>query len=35
MISEFDQALLFGVTAVVLVGTLVVLIWQLIRRKDD
>ena len=34
--SEFEQNLLFAATAVVLVGTLIVFVWQYFRsnRKD-
>ena len=37
--SEFEQTLLFAVTAIVLVGTLIVFVWQYMRMnrrdKDD
>ncbi len=35
--TEFEQTLLFATTAIVLVGTLIVFVWQYIRsnRKDD
>ena len=35
--NEFEQTLLFATTAIVLVGTLIVFVWQYIRsnRKDD
>ena len=37
--TEFEQTLLFAVTGVVLVGTLIVFVWQYIRMnrrdKDD
>lgn len=34
--SEFEQNLLFAATAIVLVGTLIVFVWQYFRsnRKD-
>ena len=34
--NEFEQNLLFAVTAIVLVGTLIVFVWQYIRnnRRD-
>lgn len=38
MISELEQTLLLSVSAVILLGTLVVLVWQLWRgrgRRDD
>jgi hypothetical protein len=35
MMSEFEQTLLFASTAVVLVGTLIVFVWQYIRHLDD
>jgi hypothetical protein len=34
-VNSFEQTLLFAATGVVLVGTLVVLVWQMLRRKDD
>jgi len=35
--NEFEQTLLFATTAIILVGTLIVFVWQYIRnnRKDD
>jgi hypothetical protein len=37
--SEFEQNLLFAATAIVLVGTLIVFVWQYMRMnrrdKDD
>lgn len=33
MISDFEQTLLFGVTALVLVSTLAVFIWQWLRGR--
>ena len=35
--NEFEQTLLFAATAIILVGTLIVFVWQYIRsnRKDD
>lgn len=36
--TEFDQSLLFGATALVLAGTLIVFVWQWMRgrgRRDD
>lgn len=33
MISDFEQSLLFGVTAIILAGTLVVLVWQWWRGR--
>jgi hypothetical protein len=35
-VTEFEQTLLFAVTGVVLVGTLIVFVWQYFRnnRKD-
>jgi hypothetical protein len=38
--TEFEQSLLFASTAIVLVGTLIVFVWQYIRmnrrdRSDD
>jgi hypothetical protein len=34
--NEFDQTLLFATTAIILVGTLIVFVWQYFRnnRKD-
>jgi hypothetical protein len=34
--SDFEQTLLFAATAIVLVGTLIVFVWQYLRnnRKD-
>ena len=32
--SGFEQNLLFGATAVVLVGTLIVFVWQWLRGRD-
>ena len=34
--SEFEQTLLFAATGIVLVGTLIVFVWQYLRnnRKD-
>jgi hypothetical protein len=34
-VNSFEQTLLFAATGVVLVGTLIVLVWQMLRRKDD
>jgi hypothetical protein len=33
-VSEFDQALLFAATGIVLVGTLIVFAWQFFRNRD-
>lgn len=33
--NSFEQTLLFAATGVVLVGTIIVLVWQMMRRKDD
>ena len=33
--SEFEQNLLFAATAVVLVGTLIVFLWQWLRNRHD
>lgn len=33
--SEFEQTLLFAATGVVLVGTLIVFVWQWMRHRDD
>ena len=35
MISEFEQTLLFASTAIVLVGTLIVFVWQYMRHRND
>jgi hypothetical protein len=34
-VSEFEQNLLFAATAVVLVGTLIVFLWQWRRNRHD
>lgn len=31
--TEFEQNLLFGATAIVLVGTLIVFVWQWMRSR--
>lgn len=31
--NEFEQTLLFGATAIVLVGTLIVFVWQWMRGR--
>lgn len=33
--TEFEQNLLFAATAIVLVGTLIVLVWQWRRNRGD
>ena len=33
--NEFEQTLLFATTGIILVGTLVVFIVQIVRRRDD
>lgn len=33
--NEFEQTLLFATTGIILVGTIVVFIVQLVRRRDD
>lgn len=38
MISEFEQNVLFAVTGIILLGTLIVFVWQWMRgrgRDDD
>lgn len=32
--SDFDQTLLFAATGIVLVGTLIVFVWQFFRNRD-
>jgi len=32
-VSEFDQTLLFAATGIVLVGTLIVFVWQYFRGR--
>ncbi len=32
--NELEQTLLFGATAIVLAGTLVVFVWQYVRGRD-
>jgi hypothetical protein len=32
--TGFEQTLLFGATAIVLVGTLIVFVWQFFRNRD-
>jgi hypothetical protein len=33
-VSDFDQTLLFAATGIVLVGTLIVFVWQFFRNRD-
>lgn len=33
--NEFEQTLLFAATGIVALGTLIVLVWQYIRRDRD
>lgn len=37
MISEFEQNVLFAVTGIILLGTLIVFVWQWVRGRgrDD
>lgn len=33
--NEFEQQLLFAATGIVLLGTLIVFVWQYFRNRDD
>lgn len=34
MISDFEQTLLFAVTGIILLGTLIAVVWQLLRGRN-